>query len=140
MRISDWSSDVCSSDLLVIFFRDQELTHEQHKAFGLRCGDLSVHPFVKTLDGHPEIIEIVKEPTDKDNFGGSWHSDLTFTEKPALGSILYAKEVPATGGDTMFANMYLAYETLSPGMRRMLDGLVAVHSGTKAYEIGRAHV
>src|SRR3546814_9931024 len=107
LRISDWSSDVCSSDLhaflenLVIFFRDQELTPEQHKAFGRRFGDLSVHPFVKSLDGHPEIIEIVKEPTDKDNFGGSWHSDLTFTEKPALGSILYAKEVPATGGDTM---------------------------------------
>ena len=77
---------------------------------------------------HPDIIAVVKEPGQTTNFGGVWHSDTTYLEAPSLASLLYAKEVPARGGDTLFANMYLAYESLSAGMRRMLDGLSAVNS------------
>ena len=115
-------------DNQVIFFRDQKITPEQHKAFGRRFGELNIHPQYEPVDGHPEILPIVKEPEDRDNIGDTWHSDLTFLEKPPLGSILYALEVPPVGGDTLFANQYLAYESLSDGMRKMLDGLVAVHS------------
>ncbi|MDX5365689.1 MAG: TauD/TfdA family dioxygenase, partial [Alphaproteobacteria bacterium] len=115
-------------DHVVIFFRDQHLTHDQHKAFGRRFGTLNIHPYVKGMDGHPEIMQIVKEPEDRINFGGGWHSDMSFLEEPALGSILYAKEIPPYGGDTLWANQYLAYETLSSGMKKMLDGLKAVHT------------
>lgn len=116
---------------LVIFFRDQNLTTEQHHAFAERLGPLEPHPYVKGLAEHPDIIEIVKEPEETRNFGSGWHADLTFLERPPGGAVLYARELPSVGGDTMFANMYLAYETLSDGMQRMLDALNAVHaSGT----------
>lgn len=118
---------------LVIFFRDQDITPEQHKAFGRRFGDLYTHEFVGGIEGHPEIMLIAKEEGDQYNFGGTWHSDITYSEKPPLGSILYAKEVPAYGGDTMFANMYLAYETLSDDMRAFVDGLQAIHSASRIY-------
>ena len=120
-------------DHQVIFFRDQYLTHEQHKDFARRFGTLNIHPYVKGMDGHPEIMQIIKEPSDKLNFGGGWHSDMSFLEEPALGSLLYAKQVPAYGGDTLWANQYLAYETLSDGMRNMLDGLKAVHTAKGEY-------
>ena len=80
------------------------------------------------LGGHPDIIEIVKEPEEAQNFGSGWHADLTFLEQPPGGAVLYARDLPPVGGDTMFANMYLAYETLSHGMRRMLEGLSARHA------------
>lgn len=115
-------------DNLVIFFRDQHLTPEQHKDFGRRFGELNIHPHYEPLDGHPEILEVIKNEDDTENVGGTWHSDVTFYEKPPLGSILYALEVPPAGGDTMFANQYMAYEALSDGMKELLDGLVAVHS------------
>ena len=115
-------------DYQVIFFRDQELTPEQHKAFGRRFGTLNVHPHYKSLDGDAEILPILKEPDATNNIGGLWHSDVTFMEAPALGSILYALDVPEYGGDTMFANQYAAYEALSEGMKEMLDGLLAIHS------------
>jgi taurine dioxygenase len=118
---------------LVIFFRDQHLTAEQHLAFGRRFGTLNVHDFVAGMPRHPEIIEVRKEPGETENFGGGWHSDVSYLEKPALGSILYAKDVPDHGGDTLFANMYLAYETLSDGMKRLLGGLKAVHSAGRFY-------
>jgi taurine dioxygenase len=118
-------------DHLVIFFPDQQLTPDQHKAFGRLFGTLNIHPHVKPLEGHPEVLNIVKEPTDKRNFGGGWHSDMTFQQEPALGSILYAREIPASGGDTMWANMYMAYESLSDGMKKLLDGLVAVHTNAR---------
>ena len=117
----------------VIFFRDQHLTPEQHLAFGRRFGNLHIHPYIGALDGYPEIIPIIKEKTDKRNFGGGWHSDVSFEQKPALGSLLYAREVPDYGGDTLFASQYLAYETLSDGMKEMLEGLVAVHSAGPEY-------
>ena len=79
--------------------------------------------FVEAMPGHPEILVVAKYESDTKNFGGGWHSDVTYLDEPALGSILYALEVPDYGGDTMFANQYMAYEALSPGMKRMLDGL-----------------
>jgi taurine dioxygenase len=121
-------------DHQVIFFRDQRLTPEQHLAFGRRFGSLNVHDFVGAMADYPEIIEVRKEADDRgSNFGGAWHSDVTYLEEPALGSILYAREVPDFGGDTLFANMYLAYDALSDGMKRMLDGMTAVHSARRPY-------
>jgi len=120
-------------DHQVIFFHDQHLTPEQQLAFGRRFGTLNVHEFVGAMPDYPEIIEVRKEEDETKNFGGSWHSDVTYLEEPALGSILYAREVPDCGGDTLFANMYLAYDALSPGMRRLLGGLQAVHSARRPY-------
>jgi taurine dioxygenase len=116
-------------DNLVIVFRDQHLTPDTQLAFARRWGDIHLHPFVEGMPSHPEILEIVKTPSDKKNFGGSWHSDQMFSPQPAMGTILYAKDVPSAGGDTLFANLYLAYESLSPAMRGMLDGLRAVSVG-----------
>ena len=122
-------------DNLVICFRGQRLTPDQHKAFGRRFGSLNVHPYAPALDGHPEVMTIFKEKADKANFGGGWHSDMTFLETPVLGSMLYARDVPPHGGDTMFLNMHLAYDALSDGMKRMLHGLRAVHSANKQYGV-----
>jgi len=122
-------------DHCVIFFRDQVMTPDQHVAFARRFGPISIHPYAAALPGHPEVMTIFKEKDDKVNFGGGWHSDMTFLEKPPLGSILYAKDIPPVGGDTMFANQYLAYEALSPGMRRTVDALGAVHSANAQYGV-----
>lgn len=119
---------------LVICIRDQVLTVEQHKAFGLRFGALDTHPYVKPLDGHPEVIRIIKEPSDKYAFGGSnWHSDVPFFDAPSMGTILYAREVPEYGGDTAFSNMYLGYESLSEGMKEMLAGMKAMNTAGMVY-------
>lgn len=119
-------------DHLVIFFRGQSLTPVQFLNFARRFGTPIEYPFVKGIEGYPEIIEVVKEPEERVNFGGIWHSDTTYLEIPPMGSMLLAREVPPIGGDTVFANMYQAYETLSPGMRAMLEGLKAVNSSAKA--------
>lgn len=118
----------------VIFFRDQHsLSPDAHKAFARRFGTLNVHPYVQGMADHPELLEIIKEPEDKVNFGGGWHSDMSFLEEPALGSLLYAIEVPETGGDTLFASQIAAYDALSDGMKTMLSGLKAVHSASREY-------
>ncbi len=117
----------------VIFFRDQALTPEQQLAFGRRFGPLNIHPYVKGMADHPEVMEIIKEPTDKVNFGGGWHSDMSFLEKPSIGSILYAVELPDWGGDTLFASQAAAYEALTPGLKATLDGLRAIHSAGREY-------
>ncbi len=120
----------------VIFFRGQRLTDDQLLAFARRWGDIHLHPFMEGMPDHPEILEIVKRPTDKRNFGGAWHTDQMFAPRPAMGTMLYALEVPSAGGDTMFTNQYLAYETLSPAMRAMLDGLRGVCIGDRSKRSG----
>ena len=116
-------------DHLVLFFHNQELTPGQHKAFARRFGDLHVHPLTRSMPGHPEIVEVIKESEEHHNWGDGWHTDLPFLEEPPLGSVLYARDVPQFSGDTHFANMYLAYETLSDTMRGLLDGLKCVFKG-----------
>lgn len=113
----------------VIFFRDQKLTLEQQIAFGERFGPLETHDFVEGMPDYPQVIRVVREADETTlNFGGAWHADVTHQECPAMGSILYGHDVPPVGGDTLFSNQYLAYDTLSSGMKRMLDGMIAVHS------------
>ena len=123
-------------DNLVIFFRDQSLAPEQQLAFARRWGEIHLHPFMEGMPDHPEILEIVNRPTDKRNFGGSWHTDQMFSPQPAMGTILYAKEVPSAGGDTMFSNQYLAFESLSDGMKRLCGSLRTVCYGENRKKYG----
>ena len=112
----------------VIFFRDQKLDAARHKAFTRRFGEIFRHPNYQGVSVDPEIVDIRREPGDKKIVGEDWHTDTTMVAEPPLGAILYAIEVPPYGGDTLFANQYLAYETLSDGLKRTLEGLRAVHS------------
>ena len=112
----------------VIFFRDQELDIPRQKAFTSRFGTLFLHPNIAGSAADPAVIDVVRNPGDKKIIGEDWHSDTPQVSAPPMGSLLYAVEVPAYGGDTMFANQYLAYDALSPGMKTLLDGLRAVHS------------
>lgn len=119
-------------DHLVIFFRDQPISLDAFRSFARVFGDPVEYPFVRGVEGFPEVIEVAKLEHETVNFGGVWHSDTTYLECPPMGTMLLAREVPPFGGDTLFANQYLAYETLSEGMREMLDGLYAVSSSAKA--------
>ncbi|MDX1650342.1 MAG: TauD/TfdA family dioxygenase [Myxococcota bacterium] len=112
----------------VLVFRDQKLTPEQQIAFGSRFGTLHVHPIVPHLPGHPPILPIVNRGKRR-TITEVWHSDVTFEARPPMASLLYALELPEAGGDTMFANQHRAFERLSPGMQRLLEGLRAVHTG-----------
>jgi len=116
----------------VIFFRDQDLTQEQHIAFARHFGDLEVHPATPKDQPNPEVLRIAHGPKSRgqENY---WHSDVTWREKPSLGSILLAREVPECGGDTLFANMHLAYERLSEQMQRFCEGLTAVHDIARVF-------
>jgi taurine dioxygenase len=116
---------------LVLFFRGQTLTPERHLAASRLFGPIVRMPYVKHMDEYPDIIAVLKEADERNisTFGNAWHSDFSFLEEPPMGSLLYAREVPAHGGDTIWANMYAAYDALSPGMKRMLDPLRALHSG-----------
>ncbi|MDA0305959.1 MAG: TauD/TfdA family dioxygenase [Proteobacteria bacterium] len=115
----------------VIFFRDQDISPGQHLAFAKRFGDLVDYPMVKGLDEYPEIVPVVKLENEIHNFGGIWHSDTTYLAEPPLGAILVARELPPAGGDTLFANMAMAYDELSDAMKTMLSGLIAVNSSAK---------
>ncbi len=117
---------------LVVFFRDQHLTVAQFLAFARTLGKPIEYPLIKGLPEYPDVIEVSKLESETANFGGVWHSDTAYLEYPPMGSMLLAREVPPVGGDTLFANQYLAYETLSPGLRRLLDGLAALNSSAKA--------
>jgi taurine dioxygenase len=119
-------------DHLVVFFRDQHLSPAQFLALGRRFGEVIEYPFVKGLPDYPEIIPVLKLEHERVNFGGVWHSDTAYLDVPPMASMLVAREIPPYGGDTLFANMYLAYETLSDGLKAMLEGLVAINSSAKA--------
>ena len=123
----------------VIFFRDQDLTQEQHIAFARHFGDLEVHPATPKHQSNPEVLRIAHGPESRGQ-ENNWHSDVTWREKPSLGSILLAREVPECGGDTLFANMHLAYERLSEQMQRFCDGLTAVHDIARVFakRLGKA--
>jgi taurine dioxygenase len=116
-------------DWKVLFFRDQDITTAQHLAFAGNFGELEVHPFAPAKDGYPEVMAITH---DRDSRGreNTWHSDVTWRLEPSLGSILRAVEVPPVGGDTLFADMYAAYEGLSDAVKAEIDGAVAVHDFT----------
>ena len=118
-------------DYLVIFLRDQEITPAQQLAFVSRFGEPDIYPFVQGLEDYPQITPILKLPEETINFGGIWHSDTVYQPEPPMATILYAKQLPPTGGDTLFANQYLAYESLSAPFRQMLDGLTAINSAAK---------
>jgi taurine dioxygenase len=117
----------------VIFFRGQRLAPAEQVRLGARFGPLNIHPYVAGMAAHPQVMEVIKEPSDRVNFGGGWHSDMSFLEHPSIGSILYAVETPAFGGDTLFASQAAAFEALSPAMRATLEGLSAVHSAAREY-------
>ena len=113
----------------VIFFRKQKLRPLQQIDFAKRFGEIHFHPYMRGLDDHPEILEIIKEPGDEYTFGAVWHTDQMFNPKPAKATMLYAHEVPTSGGDTQFSNQYLAYETLSEPMKGVLENLKTFNVG-----------
>jgi taurine dioxygenase len=118
---------------LVIFFRDQHLTPEQHLAFGRQFGELHIHPAAPSEPGHPELMIIKADRNSARANGEGWHSDVSCDLEPPMGSILYIRQCPPAGGDTLFASMYAAYEALSDRMKAYLDGLTAVHDGEPVY-------
>ena len=123
---------------LVLFFRNQSLAPPQQIAFAKRFGEIHHHPFMQGMEAYPDILEIVKEEGDSKAFGEVWHTDQMFNPKPAKATILYAKETPDAGGDTLFANMYLAYETLSEPMKLLLKELRTFNVGDRK-KLGRSH-
>ncbi len=117
----------------VIFIRDQEITPDQHIEFAERWGQINVNRFFQAVETHPQIAEVRKEADQKKNIGSMWHTDHSYDQIPAMGSILYAREVPDVGGDTLFSSMYAAYDSLSDGLRQILGGLHAEHSSRHAF-------
>jgi len=118
-------------DHQMLVFRDQRLTPAEYIALARRFGQPDIYPFAKGLEGHHEITMIVKEADQSSNFGGMWHSDTTYKPKPPKATMLMAVETPLTGGDTLFACQYQAYETLSDGLKRLLGSLHGVSSSAK---------
>jgi taurine dioxygenase len=130
-----------SVDHLVVFLRDQDFDLDTFQAFGERWGSFGDDPFVAGLDSHPNIVRVLKEADEKAPlvFGGAWHSDWSFQEQPPAYTILYGLDVPEHGGDTLWSNLYLAADHLSPGLRSILAGLRAVHSPRRAYGAQASH-
>jgi taurine dioxygenase len=118
-------------DNLVIFFRRQDMTPATLLQFARRFGDIHLHPFIAGMPDYPEVLELSKKPGDKRNFGGDWHTDQMFAPEPAMGTMLWAKQARDVGVDTMFANQYMAYESLSDGMKRMIANVRGVCVGDK---------
>ncbi len=115
----------------VLVFRDQRLTPDRHVAFASQFAEVDKYPFLKGIEEHPLVAPILKLPEERVNFGGMWHADTTYLEAPAAGAVLYALELPPVGGDTLFANMALAWETLPDESRREIEGLRIVCSSAK---------
>jgi taurine dioxygenase len=120
----------------VIFFRDQTITEEQHVAFARRWAPVNINRFLAAHPDHPEIAVLSKERDQTENIGGAWHTDQSYDLIPAMGSILVARELPPTGGNTLFASMYAAYEALPEAMKRRLSTLNAVHSARHIFGKG----
>jgi len=120
----------------VIFFRDQDTTETDHIAFAERFGDINVNRFFAAHPDYPQIALVAKEPDQKDNIGGGWHTDHSYDHEPALGSVLVARELPESGGDTMFASMYKAYESLPDDLKARIAGRSAIHSGKHIFGEG----
>lgn len=118
---------------LVIFFRDQDITAEQHLAFGRLFGELMIHPAAPNIEGHPELLKIYADKDSPRANGESWHSDVSCEPEPPMGSILHIRQCPPKGGDTLFASTYAAYEALSDRMQTYLAGLTAIHDGEHVY-------
>src|ERR1700709_1190291 len=123
-------------DNLVIGIREQDITPAQQLAFARRWGDIHLHPFMEGMADYPEILAIIKRPTDKKNFGGSWDTAQMFSPSPARGTRRCAKEVPSAGGDTLFTNQYLVYEGLSDGMKELAGRLRTVCVGDNFKQSG----
>ena len=117
----------------LLFFRDQKLPPEEHLRFARRFGDIVVNKFFKTTAEYPEIAEVRKEKNQKTNIGGGWHTDHSYDEEPALGSILVARVLPSSGGNTRFADLAAAYDALSDPLKKRIEGLHAVHSNKHLY-------
>lgn len=117
----------------VIVFRDQHLEPDAHLKFARRWGGININRFFTPVDGHPMIAEVRKEPDQEKNIGSGWHTDHSYDKAPALGSILSARIVPEFGGDTLFSSMYMAYDALSPGLKKTLSGLKAWHSSRHVF-------
>ena len=118
---------------LVIFFRDQHITPQQHLAFGRKFGELHIHPAAPHEGDDPALMKIYADKDSPRANGEGWHTDVSCDLEPPMGSILYIKQCPPRGGDTLFANMYAAYEALSDRMKAYLDGLTALHDGEQTY-------
>jgi taurine dioxygenase len=116
----------------VVFFRDQDLTNEQFLAFSALIGKPVKYPFVKGIDGFPEVIQVLKKEDEKNNFGGIWHSDTVYLAEPPMATILRADELPPYGGDTLFANQVAAYNALSDGLKAVLQNLTCINTSAKA--------
>jgi taurine dioxygenase len=121
---------------LAVFLPDQDLSLDDLERVTDLLGGRAVTPYVRALDDRPHVIRVIKEPSDVLNFANAWHSDLSYLAAPPSYTVLHAREVPPHGGDTLWSNQYLAYETLSPGLRSTLDGLWVVHSAGLAYGTG----
>jgi len=136
-RLDDATFDQVQAAFLehqVLFFRDQEITREEHKNFGRRFGTLQIHPFLQPLkdQGHPEFV-VLESDAQHPFVAEAWHSDVTFIDNPPLGSVLRCVTAPEYGGDTMWASMYAAYEALSDKMQRLLSDLVAIHDTARSF-------
>ena len=122
----------------VIFFRNQNLSPEEEIVFAELWGEININRFFTNLKGYPKIAVVSKEPDQKKNIGGAWHTDHTYDLEPAMGSILFAHQVPKNGGDTLFSSMYAAYETLSDGLKDTLKNMYGRHSSRHVFGKSRA--
>ena len=123
----------------IVFFRDQDLTPTQQAAFGELFGELDTYPFMKSVDSHPNVIPIIKEPETKINFGGAWHTDSSYKEVPPKATLLYAIEVPKSGGDTLFANATAAYQDLSDGLKATFGDAKGIYTPKMVHGSGGSY-